>query len=378
MHSDKSPVTIRDKADRNTGYWCLKLISVCYITIVINLLVLIVIWYLFSFNTEGHDLAGYWMRYIILPSSAMLIANIAADVLVRADWVSLTAKKYISIFLMLVFCTLLCMQHTIVAVLLTSFIVPVMLSTLYANIKITRRTHLLAQVLLILSSLRMHASASRDFGPWIWMEMLTASGLLLASYFLAEVLIIYGRDTISNLHTMEKDKMELEEELKLDPLTGLYNRKAYDEYLPRIMEECRLANKNLSMAVLDIDDFKQVNDVYGHAAGDRVLLQFSEILKRLVHERIDAFRVGGEEFVLLFKGYSVHEAVKVCESVLIIMKEVRMSELDGRVITFSGGVADMASGKTDPLELFRAADAALYAAKQSGKNKIAVQKDSKI
>ncbi|MGX8702513.1 GGDEF domain-containing protein [Caproiciproducens sp.] len=377
MYSDKSPAAIPDKADGNSGYWCRLLVSACYITIFINLLVLIAVWYFFAFGKTGHDPVGYWMRYILLPSSIMLIENLAADMLVRSERVSLAAKEYISVFLMLAFCTLLCIQHKIVAVLLTSFILPIMLSALYANIKMTRRTYFGAQVLLVLSSLWMHTASERDFGFWIWVEMLTASGLLLASYFLAKVLIIYGKNSISNLNNMREEKMDLEEELRLDPLTSLYNRKAYEESLSRFMKECRLANTDLSMAVLDIDDFKQVNDLYGHAAGDKVLLRFAAVLRKVVHKGIYAFRVGGDEFVLLFPGFSVHEAVKVCGGILTTMKETTLPELNGRTITLSCGVADMHDG-ADPAELFKAADAALYSAKQSGKNKIALRNGSAI
>ncbi|HWS41814.1 MAG TPA: GGDEF domain-containing protein [Pseudoflavonifractor sp.] len=376
MRTNITPVTIRDKADRNIEYWCRQLVCVCYITIVINLLVLIAVWYFFAFNRPNHDPIVYWRRYILLPSSVMLIANIAADLLVRAERVPLIVKEYLSIFLMLFFCALLCLQHTIVAVLLTSFIVPILLSTLYANVAMTRWTYFLAQILLILSSVRMHFNSSRDFGFWIWVEMLTASGLLIASYVLARVLIIYGRDSMFNLDSIYKDKMDLEEELKLDPLTRLYNRKAYDEYLPQIMEECRLTDTELSIAVLDIDDFKQVNDAYGHAAGDRVLLRFASVLRKVVRERIYAFRVGGEEFVLVFHGYCVLDAAKVCEDALSAIKAQVLPELNGMAITFSCGVAGMRRDEADPLELFKAADAALYSAKSSGKNKVMVRNNS--
>lgn len=378
MRSDRNSAIIRNKADRGPEYWCRQLVSACYITIVINLVVLIVIWYFFAFNKEGHDPIAYWVNYIILPSSVMLIANIAADRLVRVDRIPLAAKESITILLMLFFSMLLCVQHKIVAALLTSFIMPVLLSTLYANMRMTRWTYFLAQVLLVLSSLRMHFAAGRDFGFWIWVEMITASGLLLASYLLAKVLIVYGRDRISNINRVQKDNLDLEEELKLDPLTGLYNRKAYDEYLPRIMEECRLTNTDLSIAVLDIDDFKQINDVYGHTAGDRVLLRFAAVLRKIGNGKICVFRVGGEEFVLLFQGYSVREAAGVCEAVLATMKEATLPELNGGTITFSGGVAGMRDEETDPIALFEAADAVLYSAKYSGKSRIMAQNNSMV
>lgn len=376
MLPDRGPVIVREQAGKNPEYWCRQLVSVCYVMIAINLLVLIAVWYFFAFGKEGHDIVGYWTSFIIVPSSIMLIANVGTDLLIRSNRITLGAKEHLSILLPLFFCAFLCVQHNIVAVLLTSFTVPVMLSTLYANTRMTKLTYLLAQVLLVLSSVQMHFNSTRDFDSWIYVEAITASGILLASYFMARILIVYGKDNIVSFDRMRKGKMELEEELKLDPLTGLYNRKAYDEQLPLMMEECRKSQRDLSLAMLDIDDFKQVNDTYGHAAGDRVLLRVAALLRQVMNEQTGAFRIGGEEFILLFQGCSVSKAVKTCEDALAAIRAETLRELEDVRITLSCGVAGMRENETDPLELFKAADAALYVAKNSGKNKVVARSSS--
>lgn len=373
------PVSTRAQAQWNTDYWSSQLVSMCYKTIVINFAVVVAFWYFFALKTSELSPAHYWLRYIVAPIALMLIANIAADTVVRSAKASVQVKKYTSVLLLLFFCTLLCLQYSILAVLMTTFLIPIVLSTLYADVTITRRTYCAAQVLLIPIAWRMNTTPTRSFGPWIWAEMLTASGLLLAAYFLSKVLITHGRDFIFslksmqfNLNSIQHDKSKLEEELRLDPLTSLYNRKAYNEYFPHIMEECRRTDASLSIAVLDIDDFKKVNDVYGHAAGDIVLLRFASILKQIVHERVYAFRVGGEEFVLLFQDYSVRAAADICENVLALTKDTPFPELSGHTVSFSGGVAEMERLDAEPNELFKLADDTLYSAKKSGKNKIMV------
>lgn len=165
--------------------------------------------------------------------------------------------------------------------------------------------------------------------------------------------------------------------MKLDPLTRLYNQKAYKEMLPQIMEECRSSYRRLSIAVLDIDEFKQVNDTYGHAVGDRVLVMISQIIKQAaqaVNEEFYAFRIGGEEFVLVFPELSVDEASKICEKLLLKIEELMFSEMDGGGVTGSCGIAGMTRTGMSPLDLFKIADEALYKAKNSGKNKIIIQR----
>jgi len=370
--TSKKPMTVKEKDLLSAERWCRYFISVCYACIIVNLVVLIAVWYFFAFNKAGTDPIRYWTIYIILPSSVMLIANVVAHFLVLSKKIPTSAKEYISMLLILFFCTYLCFTYSIVAVLMASFIVPVFVSTIFSNTRMTAITYALSQILLVLIGMEMYFFSTRTFGYWIWIEMLVASGLLIASYLLARVFIVYGKDNISKFRDIYNDKISLEEQLNLDPLLGLYNRKAYNEFLPQLMMECRRKNLPLSIAILDLDNFKRINDLYGHASGDRVLLKFAEILKKNVPDNIYAFRVGGEEFVLLFEGYAVDEADKVCDNLLSITRAASLPELKDEMITFSGGIAGMNRDYTDPEGLFKAADAALYSAKNSGKNKIII------
>lgn len=360
----------RQKRDSHAQYWCRRLVTACYGAILASAATLVAVWYLFALPDSSVDQQGYWLRFILLPTLGMLVVNAFADYLIRSDRLSLLRKEYVALYVLLFFCTYVCFVHSIVAVLLASFIVPVLISTIFANRKMTRRVFFSALLLLVLSSLKMQAFSTREFGVWIWVESLTAFGLLVASYFLAKVLIIYGQDNLSDLHSVCHDKESLEEQLKRDPLTGLYNRKAYGEFFPRVMQECRSAGQPLAVAELDVDNFKQVNDKYGHTTGDRVLLRLSDILKTVVSENISAYRMGGEEFVLLFPNYTQEDAVKECEWILSLLRSSPLPEMDYQKITFSCGVAQMEETHYNPESLFQAADQALYAAKNSGKNKV--------
>ena len=364
--------TAREEGRRRPEHWCQLIINICYAAIGINAVILIAIWYFFAYAAPEIPHALYWVKYIIVPSLVMLAVNILVHRFVCGRKSPLLYKEYAVISLILFFCTFLCVVHGIAAVLLATFCLPVFVSSLFANLKMTKRIFILSQLALLASAVRMHFFTSRVYGHWIWYEALTASGILLASYLLTRVFIRYGQYNISSLIDSYNNQKSLREQLKYDSFTGLYNRRTYEELLPRLMAECRSADACLSMAVLDMDNFKEINDTYGHAVGDKVLLRLAHILLNNCGEHIYAFRLGGEEFALLFRDYCVQDAYKVCEGIRSIMEASSVPEIKNRRVTFSCGLVCMNKLHMNPESLFQAADAALYQAKNSGKNRIAL------
>jgi diguanylate cyclase len=159
----------------------------------------------------------------------------------------------------------------------------------------------------------------------------------------------------------------------MDHLTGLPNRRAFDHLLERELREAGAAGEPLSVAFVDIDHFKRVNDTHGHPAGDRVLKFVSETLNRISNSRCFVARHGGEEFAVLWRNVTVDQAWKKLEQAREEIAERRLvnraNDTPFGRITFSGGIADMFA-YADKSAALKAADVALYAAKQSGRNRI--------
>jgi diguanylate cyclase len=159
----------------------------------------------------------------------------------------------------------------------------------------------------------------------------------------------------------------------MDHLTGLPNRRAFDHMLEREVREAEAAGESLCVAFVDIDHFKRVNDTHGHPAGDRVLKFVGETLNRIADARCFVARHGGEEFAVLWRNHTVDKAWKKLDSAREEIAERRLvnraNDTPFGRITFSGGIADVFAypAKSDAL---KAADEALYAAKQSGRNRI--------
>ncbi len=162
----------------------------------------------------------------------------------------------------------------------------------------------------------------------------------------------------------------LEQRAYLDGLTGLANRRVFDDRLPREWEACRRRFTPLAVAIADLDHFKVINDRHGHAAGDNVLRQSARILARVVRTSDFAARYGGEEFVVIAPDCELMSAVKLAERFRTAIARLQIAE-DGVPIpvTTSVGVAaftDLDQGA--PAELLRRADEALYRAKAAGRN----------
>jgi diguanylate cyclase (GGDEF)-like protein len=172
--------------------------------------------------------------------------------------------------------------------------------------------------------------------------------------------------------------LQLRETLKQqsirDPLTGLYNRRFLDESLEREIRRAARGRKNVGLIALDVDHFKKFNDTFGHDAGDCVLQSVGELIR--AHLRAEDFpcRYGGEEFFMILPEASVAVSNARAEKIRTQVKYVELErggQSLGR-ITVSLGVAEFPEHGTSAMALMRAADAALYRAKEGGRDRVVV------
>jgi diguanylate cyclase (GGDEF)-like protein/PAS domain S-box-containing protein len=167
---------------------------------------------------------------------------------------------------------------------------------------------------------------------------------------------------------------KLEQQAMTDPLTALPNRRAYDAELARILARARRHNAPTSVGIADIDLFKQVNDQYGHRVGDLVLCEVGKAIERAARGADFVARTGGEEFGMLFPNTSIEMARLVAERIRKAVAASRVTAPDGATIgvTISIGLAALAPDDA-PEEALARADAALYQAKERGRNRVETQ-----
>ena len=284
--------------------WCHFIVNAGYATVAVITLAHVV-WYFAAREVLAIPPDIYLRDYIILPFIGLSVINIAVDFLVRSNRVPLVFKEYISLTLFVIFSFYLSLTHKITTILFGSYALSVFGSAIFSNLKITLRIFLMGTLALLISGAKLYVE--ERFASNVLMDVFVAWDMLLCSYLLARVLIRYGHDNLIALMCFHNKQQSMEEQLKLDAFTGLYNRKTFDEFMQKLMEECRTSNLCLSLAIIDVDSFKRVNDVYGHVTGDRVLICLAQILKSNKKEAIQVFRIGGDEFAILFKENSVKE-----------------------------------------------------------------------
>jgi diguanylate cyclase (GGDEF)-like protein len=158
-----------------------------------------------------------------------------------------------------------------------------------------------------------------------------------------------------------------------DELTGLVNRRRFLAALEAEVVRARRLGGPLTVVLADLDDFKPINDRYGHHAGDAVLVGFADVIRDHVRDVDVAGRLGGEEFALLLPETDLGGAEAGAERLRRSFAEQDLALSDGRIerVTASFGVAQLAAGQSGD-ELLRAADAALYRAKAAGKNRVSL------
>jgi diguanylate cyclase (GGDEF)-like protein len=168
--------------------------------------------------------------------------------------------------------------------------------------------------------------------------------------------------------------IELEQQATHDQMTGLFNRRYADEFLRRATEAARRGNRDFTIALADIDHFKQINDRYSHATGDEVLQRIADVLAERCRKTDMVARYGGEEFLFCFPDTDVEFADQICKQMRIAVENLDWSDIGALAgndfkVTISFGIAkhDPESRSTSALDV---ADKRLYAAKDSGRNRV--------
>jgi diguanylate cyclase len=172
---------------------------------------------------------------------------------------------------------------------------------------------------------------------------------------------------------VRKLEVELEhvsEQVSQDQLTGALNRRGLDEAMQREIARAERRKSGLCVAVLDLDDFKKLNDTHGHQAGDDALVHLTKVVRKTLRPTDTVARYGGEEFIILFSETDLEQAVAVMRRLQReLTKRFFLHNNERLLITFSAGVAMLAPGESQEA-VFARADKAMYQAKVQGKNRV--------
>ncbi len=174
-----------------------------------------------------------------------------------------------------------------------------------------------------------------------------------------------------------REREELEDEVTRDAATGLRNRRYLTEALPKVVDLCETQGTPLSIIILDIDHFKEINDLHGHPVGDRVLVAVARVLEEHALGG-DVIRWGGEEFMVVLPGIDADGAIGAAEALRLACEGATVRARGFEVmVTLSAGAATADPPHIDSDALIDAADAALYRAKRAGRNRVRAAHDQR-
>jgi diguanylate cyclase (GGDEF)-like protein len=197
----------------------------------------------------------------------------------------------------------------------------------------------------------------------------------------AAAMTIFAQAAIAqNYLRRYESERQLEQLSNTDPLTGVSNRRYFMPLLGREMLRARRLPHGLSLLMLDIDHFKQVNDAHGHPTGDLVICLLTELCRRVSREIDVVARLGGEEFAVLLPGSDIRQARGVAERIRVLVEATPVQSLEAGTFHFtvSIGAAELCAEDAGAADLLGRADAALYEAKEGGRNQVVLNQPSRI
>ena len=303
----------------------------------------------------------YLVKYLLIPSACNLAICASAVLFMKSPWPD-TRKMYAISMLTVTMAFLVCFFHAVFKPLFLVFTIPALLTTVYGDRKLTAITcgacilgKTVSDLLLRWDPEEVYALSNPD----TLLNFALSLVLLGLFYAVCFRLIAVEQEKNEASINLERDRQRYQEEAVTDPLTRVGNRQALRMAFQR-MEEDR--DSRYFLAMMDLDDFKQLNDTYGHSRGDRYLRSLGNTLLAAATEQAVPFRFGGDEFCVLFRGCQREEVLTACRTIQEQFLQAEIYKLC-RPVSVSIGVAEHLAEER-PSRLLERADAALYQAKQ--------------
>lgn len=307
----------------------------------------------------------YFRYRVVLPILINVITHVIARVIIKKAKISRRAKNAIIISAALVTSLVVVLAHKEYIIICCAFVFPIILSSTFNDRKLLNASFLASLGILVCVGVAFEIEKSATLGTMI--NLMVLFGFAIVSYLCGRISISFSNENYVLIKEQAEKNDKLRDDVLRDQMTGLYNHNTFVSRLNKLVKRYE-ENKPFCIVMIDIDDFKKVNDTYGHDKGDEVLLVLAKELKEHCGETGTAFRYGGEEFAMIFEQKSIDET---CENVNKMLEKFSKHKFGFTKdkLTFSAGVSEYAKGITADA-FFELADQALYFAKKEGKNRI--------
>lgn len=364
--------------------WNKKVVKTGFVAVIIIFIIQFFLGVMFKPDTQCNK-AEYFKIFVVIPTILHLIVVIYLYLV--SKFLTKILNQYMVSVLMIIgevtFVTIALAVHTSIPFMCLALIHPIMFTSIYKDrifCWITCGISVLAYTLVVFEIVPT-VKYIPPSSPFIYFVVFATLIVLSTMWTLA--VKDYHVEFDKSVNRLKKEADFMKNIAEKDSLTGLYNHNVfYDKLNFELSSIEKLQNftpieyKNLHLIVIDIDNFKKVNDTYGHVAGDRVIVSVSEQIKKCMNNNSFAARYGGEEFVVVYKAIGRKQAIQQAERIRelcmndSVVYEKEDKSKDEIRYTISIGVSSYDEDIDTGYQLFMKADSALYKAKKTGKNKV--------
>ncbi|MGX8834434.1 GGDEF domain-containing protein [Amedibacillus sp. YH-ame6] len=312
----------------------------------------------------------YILQYILLPASIIFSSCIMGWFVVYRSNQSSEVKSLAAILTTVALCTAAASVHNIFATTLCSFFIPLSISVVFGSPRITNAVGSFC----LLGELIAMCFANMDLrgnDPYFLLDCLMLFIVFGISWYATLLLMKNEQEKRHVIDRMREEQSMLEQKICNDELTGLYNMLGLQLFAEAIINEKSERYLDSTLAFLDIDNFKLVNDTYGHEAGNIALIYIANFLKNHCPKNACVSRYGGDEYIILLPNVSIIECEILMNNMLSKLATSSIEELNEMTLSLSCGVSTY-DFCTPVLNAIKNSDHAMYQAKNTGKNRCVV------
>ena len=342
-------------------------IAICGVTFALS-------WILFGVHRVEKNIGSglYMLEYIFIPMAIQIITLVVCYFMIKADNISNEKKNYVVIGLIFVSIGVISFTYYSILPLIMLPSLTIVATALFADQSLTVWSGVAVAILTAIDMVRYHFEYTDRVAGLNWVGALSIFLLLIILLCVMVVIVnTHTKALMSSIMGSYNRQVTLMSELMIDPMTGLYNRRSFEDSLEKEIESVEQTGAKSYVTIFDIDHFKDVNDTYGHSNGDIVIKALCKMMKEKSKDMGLAFRYGGEEFVILFHDVELSTVMNVVEDIRTEFRCYYFHFMNKDGITCSCGVAEYIKGESSKA-WFNRADSALYQAKESGRNRTVI------
>ena len=322
-----------------------------------------------KFDTKESLASHYVLIRIIIPSFLNFGVLVVATLVRKSRRYSSMTKTMWASFSIFMICSVLAIFHNYFHIMLVAPAVAFFICAVFGETKVLKRLLVLTIPVVLVSALTFWNDKNSSAEFYRVLTLICDLTFISCAYIFSSALMKTQAAQLSFIYETYSLQKDLIEELKIEPLTKLYNRVALEETINRILKKTKEVPINPFLVIMDIDFFKKVNDIYGHTSGDKVLVTLSEIIRKNMGSGRRAFRFGGEEFVLIFEDSMPSLVIYTVQAIRSDFEATRFDFAPELSITLSAGISALGPG-FDSNAWIDSADKSLYFAKNNGRNQV--------